>query len=143
MASRGLRNNNPGNIRHSPTTWRGQARSQPDKAFVSFLGPEWGLRAMAKILMTYQSRGIDTVREIIDRWAPPVENNTRAYVDSVCKQVGVAPDKVINVQDPDQLIPLLQAIVLHENGSQPIPLCTFVKAVQLAGLTVKRGATDG
>lgn len=140
MTSRGIRNNNPGNIRHSPTRFQGQAKSQPDKAFKTFIGPEWGLRAIAKILLTYETHGVDTVREIITRWAPPVENDTKAYIAAVAKSVGRDDHDVLNLRNPELMVPMLQAIVTHENGCQPYPACTFIKAVQLAGLEVKRAA---
>lgn len=144
MTPRGIRNNNPGNIRKSATTWRGQSKSQPDKAFVTFDGPEWGLRAIAKILQHYQANGFDTVREIVARWAPPVENDTGSYVDDVARHVvvdgvaGVNPDERLNLHDPGVMVAMLQAIVRHENGQQPFPVVTYIKAVQLAGLVVKR-----
>lgn len=147
MSSRGIRNNNPGNIRKSAVRFQGLAAAQPDSAFWTFSGPEWGLRAMAKILMTYEGRGVDTVREIISTWAPPNENNTGAYVEAVLKGLvaaevvdaaghPVTEDSLIDVRQAHIMAPLLKAIVAHENGSQPYADCTYAKALQLAGLKV-------
>ena len=91
---RGIRNHNPGNIDFSPeNSWLGLDTDKPsDGRFCRFKSPEWGIRAMARILRNYQKRdgqagvggpGIDTVQEIIHRWAPPVENQTDAYVRKV------------------------------------------------------------
>lgn len=139
MTSRGIRNNNPGNIRHSRTVYQGQSPGQPDASFVTFLGPEWGIRAMAKILLTYESTdGVRTLRQAIARWAPGADHNdVEAYVKDVAQRADVDPDHGLNLRDAAVMIPVLQGMVRHENGSQPYPLCTFVKAVQLAGLVVK------
>jgi hypothetical protein len=82
---RGIRNNNPGNIDRNTTKWQGMADDQSsDPRFVVFKTPQAGIRALAKILLTYQNHdGLKTVRGIIGRWAPAVENNTSAYVAAV------------------------------------------------------------
>ncbi|KMV67961.1 structural protein [bacteria symbiont BFo2 of Frankliniella occidentalis] len=132
--ARGIRNNNPANIRWGDD-WDGLVpKSQrTDKSFCQFTAPEYGIRAMIIILRNYEKKyGLNTVRKIINRWAPPVENDTEAYVNSVAKQVGVDADKVIDVTDSRVMIPLLEAIITHENGSQPYEFATFVKAIDLA-----------
>jgi hypothetical protein len=114
---RGIRNNNPGNIRHSPAKWQGMSLEQPDKAFVKFDEPFSGIRALAKLLLNYQRKhGLSTPREIINRWAPPKENNTNAYVNAVAHAQGVHPDTRLNLKDPITLKILVQSIILHENG---------------------------
>lgn len=139
-SARGIRLNNPGNIRHSHIVFQGQSRSQPDDAFVSFDGPEWGLRAIAKILLSYEHEGFTTARAIVNRWAPPSENDTKAYLDDFCQRAGVLPDAPLNLTDPQLMLHAVEAIVQHENGSQPYPACTVIKALQLAGLKVARAA---
>lgn len=128
---RGIRNNNPGNITHNVTRnvarWWGQSLTQNDKHFVEFVDPVWGIRAIAKTLMTYQERRlaadggrIDSVREIISRWAPSIENNTDAYVWHVAKFLAVDPDApVVDVSDYRTMRTLVQAIITHENGRGP------------------------
>lgn len=114
---RGLRNNNPGNIRKGDN-WQGMAGKQPDRSFITFKSPEWGIRAMGKVLINYEKRyGINTVAGIIDRWAPPVENDTTSYIRAVAASIGVKPDEQINVRA--HLLPLSKAIIHHENGIQP------------------------
>lgn len=132
---RGIRNNNPGNIRWGED-WRGLVAEaqRTDKSFCQFTAPEYGIRAMIVILRNYQrKRGLKTVADIINRWAPPVENNTLAYINSVAKSVGVKPDQAIDVMDSRVMIPLLEAIITHENGVQPYGFDVFVKAIDLAG----------
>lgn len=132
---RGIRNNNPGNIRWGDD-WRGLVpyAQRTDKSFCQFTAPEYGIRAMIIILRNYQrKRGLKTVADIINRWAPPVENNTLAYINSVAKSVGVKPDQAIDVMDSRVMIPLLEAIITHENGIQPYGFDVFVKAIDLAG----------
>lgn len=114
--TRGERNNNPGNIRKDPTVWKGEVPSA-DASFEAFDNAEDGIRALAKILIVYQRKhGLKTVRQIINRWAPPVENNTSAYVDAVCAEMGVSPDVEILLDSPSILFIIVKAIIRHENG---------------------------
>lgn len=134
--SRGIRNNNPGNIRWGDE-WKGLVveKQRTDKSFCQFTTPEYGIRAMIIILRNYQKkRGINTISGIIHRWAPTVENDTQAYIDSVSKSTGVPADQQIDTTDSRFMMKLLQAIILHENGSQPYGFDVFVRAVDLAGV---------
>lgn len=128
---RGIRLNNPGNIRHGDN-WRGMAPDQPDESFVYFTDPRFGIRAMVRILRSYARRGLVTVSDIIQTWAPPIENNTAAYVASVAGRMGVSPSTPVDLDNPDQVISLLEAIVLHENGQQPYNRATFEQGYELA-----------
>jgi hypothetical protein len=114
--ARGIRNLNPGNLRHGPK-WQGLAGSQPDSAFSTFVDMEHGIRALLINLRTYvQTHNLKTVREIISRWAPANENNTDAYVLAVAESLGVGPDQKI-VGDFGQLLGIAKAIARHENGA--------------------------
>ena len=91
---RGLRNNNPLNIRRSATRWQGAREEQKDKSFVQFKSMAYGYRAAWKILQSYYERFcMDgkpfTVRNIISRWAPPNENDTEAYIINVLKLASI------------------------------------------------------
>lgn len=130
---RGIRNNNPGNIRHSKSKWQGMADVQADAEFVSFTSPEYGIRAICRVLLQYQKRGVDTVGEIIRTYAPPVENNTDAYVRSVCKSGGFLPDEVLDFDDAAVMLPLVKAIVKHETGAT-YPDSVFEGGLRLAGI---------
>lgn len=117
---RGIRNHNPGNIRRGDD-WKGMADTQTDKAFIQFEAPEWGIRAMARILKNYRDRhGLVTVPQIIGRWAPPNENDTDSYVKTVLAKLGI-PDRYADLQavDESQYQELIKAIIHHENGKQP------------------------
>lgn len=128
--ARGIRNNNPGNIERTRDRWRGMSADQSaDERFVVFDSPEWGLRAMARVLRKYAAGGAVTVRAIINRWAPPTENVTSAYVAAVARELNVDPDTPLVL---DAVLPeLLAAIVRHENGTQPYGTTTIAQAIQL------------
>lgn len=127
--TRGLRNNNPGNIRHG-SKWQGMSAVQKDKAFVTFDTPEYGIRAMNKVLDTYRDRhGLKTVRGIIGRWAPPNENDTESYIRAAAKSMGVTPDQHLTAANRPALI---AAIIKHENGLQPYDMAMIERGVGMA-----------
>ncbi len=120
MVPRGIRNNNPGNIRITKDKWQGLREGQTDVAFFQFTEMKWGYRAMLRTLQNYRWRhNRKTIAEIIERWAPPVENETSAYVLSVCKQLQVPTTFVPDVEDKDEMCALAAAISYHENGVEP------------------------
>lgn len=91
---RGLRNHNPLNIINTTTPWVGQIGT--DGRFCVFVRDEFGYRAAFKLLRTYNIKHkLYTVRQIIARWAPPVENNTEGYIRRVCKYGGLEADNKI------------------------------------------------
>ncbi|WP_122423301.1 structural protein P5 [Pseudomonas viridiflava] len=129
---RGIRNNNPGNIDFNPRNqWEGQLPHDPaiEARFARFDTPENGIRAMGKLIINYRGKdglpgvggpGIDTVYEIINRWAPMVENNTPAYVRAVADTLGIdAKAPIRNIRDRRTLTVLLIGIMQHENGDVP------------------------
>ena len=131
---RGIRNNNPGNIRISSQQWQGLAADQPDSSFFTFVDSPHGIRAIIVILRTYYSKySLNTIRGFIGRWAPPNENDTGSYVNSVARSAGVDPDSVINVQDSSLMKGIVKGIILHENGEQPYSDAIFTEAFKLAG----------
>ena len=128
---RGIRNNNPGNIRHG-ANWQGlnpNSRSI-DAAFCVFNTPVAGIRALAKVLINYKKiYGLNTVRQIISRYAPPNENQTTAYVQSVARQLGVLPDVVIDIEERGVLTVFIKAVIRMENGIQPYSDETIQQAI--------------
>lgn len=117
--ARGERNNNPGNIRHG-SKWQGLSIEQTDKDFCQFISPEYGIRAIYKLLQTYQKKyGLNTIKTIINRYAPPNENNTAGYINRASKEIGIEADNSINTQLKNVTIPLAVAIVNIELGYQP------------------------
>ena len=134
MAARGIRNNNPGNIRHGEK-WEGLSDKQTDSSFCIFVSPEYGIRALAKVLLTYYKKyQLNTVKKIISRYAPPNENETESYIKSVANQLGVASDEVIDLSSVAVLAVLLRAIIRHENGEQPYSDEQILKGIHLAGV---------
>lgn len=132
---RGIRNNNPGNIRRSGDPWQGLAERQGDVEFFTFKTPIYGIRALARTLIAYQDKhGLRTIRQILNRWAPPVENNTNAYVRAVVAQTGFDGDQQLDMHRFDHLKPLLTAIIHHENGQQPYSDTQLSKGLVLAGV---------
>jgi len=131
LTPRGIRNNNAGNIRHSASKWQGMAAKQTDPNFVQFIAPEYGIRALSKLLANYYTRdGLNTVRKIISKYAPSNENNTTAYAEAVAKRLRVTPDTIINVNN--HMPALIEAIIQHENGVQPYSLAQINNGVMLA-----------
>ncbi|MBI3441724.1 MAG: structural protein [Proteobacteria bacterium] len=117
---RGIRNNNPGNLRLSKTTWEGQKPMQADPDFAEFSTPLYGLRALMKVLLTYHLKyDLDTVASLINRFAPPHENATDRYIYAVSKALGVRRTDKIALTSAPVLIALTCAIVRHENGPPP------------------------
>lgn len=96
---RGVRNNNPLNIRIG-IKWKGLREKQTDKAFSQFVTPEYGARAAIRVFRTYRRRyDRKTVKAIIERWAPPNENDTQAYIRAVADRLGWRPSKVVSEKD--------------------------------------------
>nr|DAJ21573.1 MAG TPA: virion protein [Siphoviridae sp. ctFjF5]DAU57358.1 MAG TPA: virion protein [Caudoviricetes sp.] len=122
--TRGLRNNNPCNLKSSKNTkWDGQIGS--DGKFIIFESPEYGIRACAKNLKNYQQKnGLDTLRSIVYRMGPPHENDTKKYVRNLSNIVGVSPDEKINVLK--HLPEIIKGIIFLENGKMPYPEKMFI-----------------
>ena len=134
IETRGERNNNPGNIDRNAILWQGAAQDQSgDSRFVVFSDAHFGIRALAKVLLSYyRKHGLNTVHKIIDRWAPPSENNTGAYVNHVANVLGVGIDAPIDVTDQNALEVLVRAFIEHENGRCVYDDSAIIKAVDSA-----------
>lgn len=144
--SRGIRNNNPGNIDFNPymyvkDPWVGETgiESCTNARFTTFSDAKFGIRAMCVVLLTYHHKrkaadgsAIDTVQEVIDRWAPPSENNTDAYATHVRELLNVESGEEIDPDDPDVLAILVTSIIKHENGKQPYSEDIILEGVKLA-----------
>lgn len=136
---RAVRNSNPGNI-DAGEPWQGLmpvAQMTPEQAaekrFAVFESPKWGFRALGIILLNYvRLHGLTTVRQIIGRWAPSVENDTGSYVAAVAKGVGVGPDTPLDFSKPDLLAALAKAIAIHEAGGWFFTDADLDAGIQLA-----------
>lgn len=130
--TRGIRNNNPGNIRGSAVVkWKGEV-GRDDKDFVVFDTSINGIRALARTLSTYYKKhGLTTIEQIINRWAPPSENDTASYIASVSERTGL-PKDIPFLWSDDNVVLLTKAIIRHENGVNPYSDDTVVSGVKLA-----------
>ena len=134
--ARGIRNNNPGNIDYNPVNnWQGQLKVDKtiEPRFCRFDTPENGIRALGKLLQTYQRKhGLKTVRAIINRWAPSSENDTKAYVHSVEFYTGTKEGTEINLKDQKTLKGMIKAIIRHENSNYEYPDSVLDEGVRRA-----------
>ncbi len=113
--ARGVRNNNPGNIRKSKDVWVGQTGN--DGAFVTFATPAHGIRATGRNLLSYARQGYVTPEQIITRWAPPEDDNdTEGYIKFVSEYLNVPRDTRLDLTDLNTLTRLSMAIMIKENG---------------------------
>lgn len=115
----GVRTNNPLNLEKPDPrtyTWRGEVVDAPGR-FCSFEKPEFGIRAAHRNLQTGEKRdGENTVREIINSWAPPHENRTDKYIDFVASYAALDPDQEIDIYEYEVIRPLMEGMVIQENG---------------------------
>jgi len=107
------------------------AASQTDSRFLVFKHEIWGIRAMARILLVNYRAGRRSIAEIISRWAPGTENNTKSYIEFVGKTLGVDPYKPCDI--PKLLPQLIPAIIRRENGIQPYSEEVIEIGIELEG----------
>lgn len=121
--TRGLRNNNPGNIRLTPgSVWVGEVAGS-DKSFKTFKDIQHGYRAIFVTLNGYLKKGYNTIEKIISRYAPPSDNNhTEGYINTVVKRTGISRDKVLTQSDREALKRIVTAISYVENGIEADPV---------------------
>lgn len=132
MLPKGIRLNNPGNIEKG-LNWKGLADIQPDKRFAAFISPEYGIRAICKLLRTYNKKyKIKTITGIINRYAPSHENPTDAYIKNIALWTGFKPKETLDLSDVDVLAQLAKAITRQENGMVPWDDSTYIKGASLA-----------
>ncbi|MEY8486478.1 structural protein P5 [uncultured Parabacteroides sp.] len=115
---RGLRNNNPGNIRINNDLFQGEVRPSRDKEFKQFKNMAYGYRAIFRTLLTYyRIYRLETIRQMISRWAPPKENKTEAYIKAVSDYSGIAADDFISF-NREQMIRIVAGMSRVENGRE-------------------------
>lgn len=128
---RGIRNNNPLNIRIG-NVWLGEVKHPTDKSFEQFISMEYGIRAGFVILRRYIRRyGIDTIAEIVSRWAPSSENNTKAYISAVVKRTHLNPDLTVRFEDKEVMCSIVSAMIEVECGCS-VPMEKIKKGYELA-----------
>ena len=117
MVARGIRNDNPLNIRHGKSQWVGMRKVQTDKGFVQFTSRLYGYRAALVLLRNYIRKGKDTIGKIIARWAPSSDgNNTRAYINYVSRTTGIPASRVLRWEDREALVEIVLSMAHMESG---------------------------
>lgn len=122
--------NNPGNLEWG-SPWQGlvprdesyyqRGGTSQQRRFAQFKTPAWGIRALARTLITYYDHhGIDTVWGAISRWAPSIENDVQSYASFVAHMMGVGTHDNLNFHDYRVLRPMVEAIIRFENGPGPV-----------------------
>ena len=134
MLPRGIRNNNPLNIRRTAKDqWQGLRAQQTDSAFERL---EYGWRAAFYLLTRtyYHKYRLYTIRMIINRWAPPHENVTATYIENVCRLTGITPDEPIGIpsDQPARWMALGVAMAIQENGTDSLDYFAMLKGWTLA-----------
>ena len=96
----------------------GEVRPSKDKEFKQFEAMRYGYRAMFKILRTYIDKyGLDTIRKMITRWAPPGDgNHTENYIKVVSERSGIPADDIIYPDSREMMIRIVAAMSYVENG---------------------------
>ena len=138
---RGIRNNNPGNLVITSINWNGKipVNQNTDGKFEQFIELRFGIRALMRdVYNDYTKKGLKTVTQIINEFAPTFENNTQAYIKSVITSVG---SNTITELTQEKMIALCKAIVRVENGSIYQKYITdkdYKDAIAILGITLKK-----
>jgi hypothetical protein len=150
---RGIRNNNPGNIKDDGTAWQGVTGN--DGTFYIFQDDTWGIRALSTDLANKILEGNNTITEIISIYAPPSENDTASYIASVAADTSLDPNQVLTA-DQGTLHALIRAIMNHENGDAASALIpdadidqgismmnpSILQTLQAAGIAIQSSIED-
>ena len=143
---RGIRNNNPGNVEHSPSNkWLGLADNPSDGRYCRFDNPRYGIRAFVLLLLKYQTEyRLKTISAMLNRYAPRQDNNaTDAYIEHVAKAAGVTGKTPVSIRDFRTAKAIVTAIIEFENGMQPYPEALIIEGIAAAGVTTDAEATVG
>lgn len=118
---RGIRNNNPLNIRKG-NNWKGERKSQTDPSFEEFESMEYGIRAAFILIRNYMTGRVtggikcDTIEKIIRRWAPPTENATQKYIDFVAAKCSTPSRLKISFSNRSLMCAIVHAMAFVECG---------------------------
>ena len=137
MLPRGIRNNNPLNIRRTAKDqWKGLRAQQTDAQFCQFETLEYGWRAAFYLLTRtyYHKYRLFTIRAIINKWAPPNENLTATYIQNVCQLAKIGPDEPIGIpsDQPERWIAVGEAMAIQENGIESLDHFAMLRGWGLA-----------
>ena len=141
MIPRGIRNNNPLNIRRGKSAWKGLRLQQTDAQFCQFETLDYGWRAAFWLLTRkyYQALRLYTIRAIVSRWAPAIENKTEAYIRNVCRLTGIAPDEPIGIpsDQPARWMAVATAMAIQENGIESLDYFAMLRGWTLCRADAK------
>ena len=112
---RGVRNNNPFNMKITDSAWEGKTEGT-DTTFETFSSPELGIRAAVKNTMTQVGRGNDTIRKLINVHDPASQSPDHDFVDFVARRLGVSPDEPLDMNDPSVMTAYVNAVIAFENA---------------------------
>lgn len=129
---RGLRNYNPGNLRLPASSTRPGDAGHDKDGFSRFLTPEHGLDSLARQLVSFGKRGFRTITAIINRYAPPKENDTVAYAAYVAKRAKAESDAPLDMGSAEIISALMTAIIFFENGRCPYSRTMIFNAAKKA-----------
>ena len=132
-----IRNHNPLNIRRTAKDqWKGLADAQTDRAFCQFKSLEWGWRTAFYLLTRtyYHKYRLYTIQGIINKWAPPTENKTEAYIANVSALTGILPDEPLGIPSvqPSRWMMVATAMAIQENGTESIDYFAMMRGWELA-----------
>jgi len=102
-----IRTNNPGAL-------------MPGGKLAEFGSMEEGLAALDKNLKGYKRKGINTLEGVISTWAPPNENDTKAYIAHVARVTGLDPKQTIDLDSPLVRQQLAAGITQMESGRKAV-----------------------
>ena len=141
MIPRGIRNNNPLNIRRGKSAWKGLRAQQTDAQFCQFETLDYGWRAAFWLLTRkyYHELRLYTIRAIVSRWAPAIENKTEAYIRNVCRLTGIAPDEPIGIpsDQPARWMAVATAMAIQENGIESLDYFAMLRGWTLCRADAK------
>ena len=141
--SRGMRNNNPGNLVRTNETWKGKVpfSQSTDTHFEQFTELRYGIRAMMRDLISDIKKGKNTIQAIINEYAPAFENNTVVYINSVADALGISKTAPVELSE-DVILALAKIITRIENGKDAA-LATdkdYNDAIAILGIPLKKKA---
>ena len=117
VVPRGIRNNNPLNIRIG-NVWLGEVHNPTDPDFEQFVHIKYGLRAGFVLLRRYINHyHRNTVPMILAAWAPSSENNTLKYIDFVCQRANITSTQSLTYTDKPVMVQLVKAMAKYESGA--------------------------
>jgi len=136
MITRGVRNNNPLNIRRGKDQWQGLSKKQTDPHFCQFVNMAYGFRAAFKLLTRtyYHTYRLYTISAIVRRWAPPQENDTERYIQRVASLMNYDPDMPLGIpsQAPERWMALVMAMARVECGTKSLDYMAMLEGWRMS-----------